>query len=282
MRPTMSRILLPAALALALAACGEREPAAPAAASLFVESPAGTPVVTVDGEVVTEPLLAAFAERRKLDLADPAQRKRAVDGLVDAIVLARDALSSNLMQDERMKAQLAQARIAELASGNIDAFRAAAPITDAQLQAFYDEEAARTGGVELQLQHILFADEASARSALEVAKAPGADFDAIVAGYATTARQARTLDWANLAQLPPELGQAAKSLQDGELAQQPVQTQYGWHVVKRLASRPYTPPPIEQVREGAKRQLEAQMLRDRIKALREKAKIVLPGGTAAK
>jgi peptidyl-prolyl cis-trans isomerase C len=278
----MPRYLVPAVLALALAACGKNEPAAPAAPKLFVESPAGAPVVTVDGEVVTQPLLQAYADRRKLDLADAAQRQRAVDGLVDAIVLARDALGSNLMQDERVKANLAHARIEQLATGNIDAFRAASPITDAQLQAFYDEEAARTGGIELQLQHILFADEASARSALDVAKAPGANFDEIVAGYATTARQAKTLNWANLAQLPPELAQAAKSLQDGEIAPQPVQTQYGWHVVKRLASRPYTPPPIEQVREGAKRQLEAQMLRDRIKALRAKAQVVLPGGTAAK
>ena len=275
------RLLVPAVLALALAACGKDDSAAPPAAKVFVESVPGAPVVTVDGNVVTEPLLSAYADRRKLDLKDPAQRQRAIDGLVDAMVLAQDAVTSNLMQDERVRAQLAHARIEQLATGNIDAFRNASPITDAQLKAFYDEEAARTGGVELQLQHILFADEASARSALEVAKAPGADFDAIVAGYETTARQAKTLDWANLAQLPPELAQATKTLQDGEIAPQPVQTQYGWHVVKRVASRPYTPPSMEQVRDGAKRQLEGQMLRERIKALREKAKVVLPGGTAA-
>ena len=278
----MQRILLPAALALVLAACGGKEAAAPApSAKALLDAPAGAAVVTVDGDVITEPLLAAFAERRKLDLADAAQRQRAIDGLVDLLLLARDAVTGNLAQDEAMKAKLAEARLALLAQGNVDAFRAASPITDAQVKAFYEEESARTGGTELQLQHILFADEASARSALEVAKAPGASFDVILAGYASTAKQARTLDWSNLAQLPPELAQAAKSLKDGELAQQPVQTQFGWHVVKRLASRPFTPPPFEQVRDGAKRQLESQMLRDRTKAMREKASIVLPGGAAA-
>lgn len=269
------------ALLAALAGCGGKQDAAPAAKNVLAEAPAGAPVVTVDGEVVAEPLLQAWAERRRLDLSDAAQRQRAVDGLVDALVLARDALNSNLAQQDPLKASLALARIELLANANVEAFRAAAPVTDEQLQTFYQEEAARTGGIELQLQHILFADEASARSALDVAKAPGANFEEIMQGYATTARQAKQLDWANLAQLPPELGQAAKALQDGEIAAQPVQTQHGWHVVKRMASRPFTPPPIEQVREGAKRQLGEQMLRERIKALREKSTVVLPGGEAA-
>jgi peptidyl-prolyl cis-trans isomerase C len=274
------RKLLTIALIATLAGCGGPRQAAPAAKNLLADAPAGAPVVTVDGEVVTEPLLQAWAQRRGLDLADAAQRQRAIDGLVDAMVLARDALNSNLGQNDEVRAALAQARIEQLANANVEAFRAAAPITDEQLKTFYDEEAARTGGIELQLQHILFADEASAKAALEVAKQPGADFEQVMQGYASTARQAKQLDWANLSQLPPELGQAARTLQDGELAPQPVQTQYGWHVFKRLAARPFTPPPIEQVREGAKRQLGEQVLRERIKALREKAKVVLPGGEA--
>ena len=46
-------------------------------------------------------------------------------------------------------------------------------------------------------------------------------------------------------------------------------------------ARALTPPPIAQV---ARRetQLEGQMLRDRIKALRVKATVVMPGGTASK
>ena len=270
------------ALLAALAGCGGKQDAAPAAKNVLTDAPAGTPVVTVDGEVVTEPLLQAWARRRRLDLSDPAHRQRALDGLIHAMVLARDALNSNLAQDDAVRADLAQARIEQLANANVAAFRAAAPVTDEQVKAFYDEEAVRAGGVELQLQHILFGDEASARAALEVAKQPGADFEQIMQGYASTARQAKQLDWANLSQLPPELGQAAKAMRDGEIAAQPVQTQYGWHVVKRVASRPFTPPPLEQVREGAKRQLNEQVLRERIQALREKATVLLPGGEAAK
>jgi peptidyl-prolyl cis-trans isomerase C len=270
------------ALLAALAGCGGKQEAAPAARNVLTDAPAGTPVVTVEGEVVTEPLLQAWAARRRLDVSDPAQRQRALDGLVDAVLLARDALNSNLAQNDQVRADLAQARIEQLANANIAAFRASTPVTDEQVKAFYDEEAVRAGGVELQLQHILFADEALARAALEVAKQPGADFQQIMEGYASTARQAKQLDWANLSQLPAELGQAVKALQDGELAAQPIQTQYGWHVVKRVASRPFTPPPLEQVRESAKRQLGEQVLRERIQALREKATVLMPGGEAAK
>lgn len=273
----MRKIIVIAVLA-ALAGCGAKQDSAPAPRNVLTDAPAGSAVVTVDGEVVTEPLLQAWAERRRLDVANPEQRQRALDGLIDALVLARDALNSNLAHDDKVRAALAQTRMEQLANANVDAFRAASPITQEQLKAFYDEEAAKTGNIELQLQHILFADEASARAALDVAKQPNANFEEIMAGYETTARQAKQLDWANLSQLPPELAHVARDLQDGQLADQPVQTQYGWHVVKRVASRPYAPPPIEQVGEGARRQLSEQMLRERIKALREKAKIVAPGG----
>ena len=267
------------ALLAGLAGCGgKQEAAAPAAPELFVETPAGAPVVTVDGDVVSEPLLQAWATRRGLDLANPQQRQRAVDGLVDALVLARDALGSNIAQNDEVKATLALARIEALANANVEAFRASAPVTDEQVRKFYDEEAARTGNIELQLQHILFADEASAKSALQVAQQPNADFAQIMAGYESTARQAKQLDWANLSQLPPELGQVAKNLQDGQIAPQPVHTQYGWHVVRRIASRPFTPPAFETIKEGARRELAEQLLRERIKALREKAKVTLPGG----
>ncbi len=274
--------LCSALLAAAVAAGCNNAPPPETPPRVLADAPAGTPVVTVEGEVITEPLLAAYAEKRKLDLADPRQRQRALDGLIDGFVLARDALAGPVAKTPEVKAELAVARLDLLAENNVEAFRAAAPITDEQLRAFYDEEAERTGHIELSLKHILFADEPSARAALELAKAPGADFDALIEGYATTARQAKDLGWANLSQLPAELALAAKALQDGEVAPQPVQTQFGWHVVKRIASRPFTPPPFEQIREGAKVQLGDQLLRERIKALREQASIVLPGGEAGK
>ena len=88
------------------------------------------------------------------------------------------------------------------------------------------------------------------------------------------AKQARDLGWGNLSQYPPELAEAALTLQDGQVGGVPLKTDFGWHVFKRVASRPFAPPPFEQVRDGARKQLVDQALADKAKALREKAKIV--------
>jgi len=41
---------------------------------------------------------------------------------------------------------------------------------------------------------------------------------------------------------------AVKALKKGETTPEPVQTQYGWHIIKLEETREVTPPPFEQVK----------------------------------
>jgi peptidyl-prolyl cis-trans isomerase C len=269
-------------LAVLLAACS-RDDAAPQATSApaMPTAPAGATVAVVDGEVLTEPMLAVFAQGRGLDPADPAARQRALDALIENVLLAQDARSSGLAARPEVQAEVALVGIQQLAGRTLSEWRRTQVPTDEQVRAYYDQEAARTGGIELHLEHILFADEAEARAALERALAAGADFTALMGEYAAgSAKQARDLGWANLTQLPPELAAAAQAVADGQVGPQPVQTGFGWHVFRRIESRPFSPPPFEQVQAGARKQLADKMLAERVAALRDKAKIELP--TAAK
>jgi peptidyl-prolyl cis-trans isomerase C len=269
------------AIVIALFVCGcsgkDAAPAAAAPAKAIVAAPAGATVATINGEAVTEPLLAVFAAGRGLDPKDPAGRQRALDALVENVLLAQDAQARGLAARPEVQAELALVGLQQLAGRNLSELRRELAPGDEQVRAYYDQEAARTGGIELNLQHILFADEAEARAALQRAQQPGADFTALLGEYAAgSAKQSRDLGWANLTQLPPELGAAAQSLADGQLGPQPVQTRFGWHVYRRVASRPYAPPPFEQVKDGARKQLLDQMLAERVEALRAKAKIEMP------
>ncbi len=42
---------------------------------------------------------------------------------------------------------------------------------------------------------------------------------------------------------------AVKALKKGEYTQQPVQTQFGWHVIKLEDTRDVAPPPFDQVKD---------------------------------
>lgn len=266
--------VVPFAIFLALlGACSQRQDASSSNAALL-GAPAGEVVARVGGESVTAPVLELYARGRGLDPSDPEQRERALDSLIENILLAQDAAATGLTDAPDVQAELALLRLQQLAGRNLERYREEVAIGEAELRAYYQRETARTGGIEVHLKHILFDNEIAAQAASARSQIEGADFDALMAEYASVgALQARDLGWANLGQLPKEVAEVAGSLPDGSVAAAPVQTSYGWHVIRREASRPFAPPSFEQVREGAKRQLIEQAIADKVKALREQAKI---------
>lgn len=273
------RLILLAATAGALAACqGGDQSSGEAASRALVGTPQGPVELTVNGEAVTSPLVETFARGRGMDPTDPAQREKAQELLIENLLLAQDTLAGELGQRPEVQAEAALARLLQLAGRGLAAQRSAIEITDAQLLDYYESERVRTGGVEYHVAHLLFDDRAAAEAALERARAPGADVDALIAEYAAGgARQARDLGWAHLAQMPDEFAEVLAQLQDGEVAPVPVETTFGWHVVQRRASRPFNPPPFEEVKDGARRQLVERALADKVKALRDTARIERPG-----
>lgn len=263
-----------------------REEAAPAdtaaTPAVLDAAPAGPVVATVNGEALTAPLLEVFARGRRLDPQDPLQRRQALEQLVETVVLAQDAKATGLAEQPDVQAEVALAGLLQLSGRRLRALRDEVPLGEEELTAFYQQEVERAGAVEVHLQHILFDTEAAALEAAGKALRPDADFEALMGEYAAKgALQARDLDWANLGQLPPAVAAAAKQMADGEVLAAPVQTRFGWHVLRRVASRPFTPPPLEEVREGARRQLTDRAIADKVKALRAAAEVEFPGDAAS-
>lgn len=237
--------------------------------------PAGDAIVTVNGEAINEPLLGVFARGRSLDPANPAERQKALDLLVDNVLMAQDAIATGLAAKPDVQAEVALVGLQQLAGRAVASYREDVAVGEPELRAYYDNEAKKTGHIELNLQHMLFEDQASAQAAAAEAIKPGADFEALMGEYAAKgAKQAKDLGWGNLSQYPPELAEAAMTLKDGQVGAIPLKTEFGWHVFKRAGSRPFTPPPFEQVREAARNYLINKSLSDKTKALREQAKIV--------
>lgn len=268
------RTLMAAALACALAACSPTDQAAPAAGSALLGAPDGPLVALVNGEAVSEPLLIAYARGRNLDPAQPEQRQQALDGLVEAVLLAQEAASNGLLDSPELQAQATLVRMQHIAARALSAHREQLSVDDVQIMQLYESEKQRAGDTEWRSQHLLFGDEAAAKAALARAQAPGTSFEGLIAEYATGgAKQATELPWSNASQLPEPLVEALRQLEDGEVAPVVLQSPYGWHVLRRLQARPFSPPPLEQVREGARRQAIENAMRDYLAGLRAKADI---------
>mgnify|MGYP000909568958 CR=1 FL=1 len=234
----------------------------------------GAVTVSVNGEGISEAMLARIARARGLELGDPEQRQQVVDMTVETVLLAQDAIASGLAARPDVRTELDLSRVQTLAARNLADARAGMTLTDDQLRQFYQQVITQTGTQELHLRNALYADEATAIAAASAAAA-SADFAAWMAGAeAAGAQQARDLGWANVAQLPPELAKAALALPDGGVSAAPVRTGFGWHVIQRVASRNFTPPPFEEVREGIRKQAGDKHLEDKVAGLRAKATIV--------
>lgn len=276
----MTRCLLLLLTVLAVAACSRGSGGDDPLSKALIAPPAGPLLASVNGEALSEPLVAAYARGRGLDPADPAQRQQALDGLIEAMLLAQEAISSGLVAGSEAQAEAALVRMQYLAGRAISGYREKLDVSDAKVLEYYQLETTRAGAVEWRLEHILFADEASAQAAADRATA-GEDFGQLMAEYAATARQARALDWSIPTRLPSELAEVAAQLPDGMVAPAPIQTSFGWHVLRRAESRPFFPPAFETVKEAARQQLAERAMKDYIAGLRSKAKVAVGASAPA-
>lgn len=249
-----------AATALAVASLG----AMPAAAQ-----DANTVVATVNGEAIT--LGQLMVMRQGLDaqsteaMPDTALWDLMLDQMIRQTAVAQDASDPLSARDT---AALAVEKRAYLAGSVLESVAGAAP-TETELKAAYDQV---FGGqtapkIEYNAAHILVKTKDEAE-AIEKQLKDGADFGDLATKQSTdptTAPNKGDLGWFEAEQMVPAFSDAVKALKPGEMSA-PVETQFGWHVVKLIDSREVVPPTFDEVKD----QLALQVRRDKVQAVIEK------------
>ena len=90
------------------------------------------------------------------------------------------------------------------------------------------------------------------------------------------------LGWFDLGRMVPEFGAAVSKLEKGMLTQEPVKTQYGYHVIQLEDSKPIEAPPFDEVKAHLTQQVQQQNLQKQMADLKSKAKIeIMAAPTAA-
>ena len=239
----------------------------------------GATVATVNGEAVPERLLDAVGRAHNWDLSKPELRERALREIANYVIAAQAARQEKFTGDADFAATAELNRLQGISAATVAEFQKRAQIDDSVLHAEYDKQVAKSGSSEYDFGHIVFANEADAiKAAGEIVG--GKSFDAVLEAHKKDARQARTFTHVRAAQLPPPIAQALAAMKPGETSKVPVQSPFGWHVIHLTAVQPYTPPAFDQVKENLRRTLVKRAGEDRLRALREQAKImvVTPNG----
>jgi peptidyl-prolyl cis-trans isomerase C len=189
-------------------------------------------------------------------------------------LLGEAAEKAKLGDDPAVKKQLQSAREQVLQQAYLDR-KVKAEVTDAKLKARYDELVKQQPPQEeVHARHILVASEADARAALDEVK-KGADFTEVSKKRSTgpTAATGGDLGFFTKDKMVPEFAEAAFKLQPGQVTEAPVQTQFGWHVIKVEARRKSDPPKFEDVRAQVYDMMAGEAVEKLVADLRKTAKI---------
>ena len=88
------------------------------------------------------------------------------------------------------------------------------------------------------------------------------------------------LGWFNPSGMVPEFGAAIAKLEKGKFTEEPVKTQFGYHVIVLDDSRATPVPAFEEVKAGLTQQLQQKNLKKMLDEVKAKAKIELVGAPA--
>ncbi|MEZ5871149.1 MAG: peptidylprolyl isomerase [Nitratireductor sp.] len=229
-------------------------------------------VAKVGGVEITERELA-FAQA---DLGDQYkevpedQRMAAVlNSLIDIKVLAQAAEQAGMAEDETFKARMAFLRDRALHNTYFQE-KALNAVTEDEIKARYDKEiAAVSPEKEISARHILLKTKEEAEAVIKELDS-GKDFAEVAKEKSTgpTGPSGGDLGFFAKGQMVPEFEAAAFALEKGAYTKEPVQTQFGWHVIKKEDEREAVPPAFEAVKE----QVRQLVLREKYVALIEAAR----------
>ena len=246
-------------------------------AALFVPAAMAQNVAIVNGKPVPKSRVEALLAQATKPGPQGAQPRTAEleaqvrDEVVLREMFMQEAEKRGLTSSADYKQQLELARQSILIRELFNDFQKKNPVVDADVQAEYEKFKAQASGTEYHARHILVEKEEDAKALIAQIKG-GAKFEDLAKKNSKdpgSGENGGDLDWANPGSYVPEFSQAMIKLKKGEMTQEPVKTQFGYHIIKLEDTRDAQFPPLEEVKPQILQRLGQQKLakfRDEIRA----------------
>ena len=196
-----------------------------------------------------------------------------IDQLIEQELLAQSRAGAvtrteQLMLDNETRNFLANAVLTEAAM---------AAVTDESIAVAYEAYSAAYGAgepvMEFHAAHILVTTE-EARDQVVAALDEGREFAEVAAEFSIdgSAQQGGDLGWFAAGMMIPDFQAAVEALEAGQVSA-PVQTRFGWHVIKLFETRNQSVPELATVRDELVSQIQREATRAVIDGLRAAASV---------
>ncbi len=264
-----TRVSTVAAITLLLAACGKGQQAAAPAAT---DKPATPPVAVVDGTPISreayDDYLKGLLRGKPVSDVTADEKNQVLDQMINMQLIAAQAEKDGLDKDPEVATRVALLRTQILADAAAQKYVKINEPSDQDLHAAYDAAADKT---EYHASHILVPTKEKADQLIKKIKG-GAKFEDIAKAESTDNSKANggDLGWFTTARMVKPFGDAVKGLKKGEFTTDPVQTQYGWHIIKLADTRDA---PFDQMKPQLTNGIMQKKFQDYIEALKKTAKI---------
>ncbi|MDX3893554.1 peptidylprolyl isomerase [Pusillimonas sp.] len=237
------------------------------AASCIIAIPAyAQNVATVNGKAITQKQLDDFVsllvEQGAQD--SPQLREQVKQEMIGRLVAVQAAEKAGIDKQADVRQEIELARQGILVRALMSDYLKKHPVSDADIQAEYDEiKKAQEGRQEYKLRHILVKEEQAAKDIIAAIKSKKTTFDAAAKKDSIdpgSGAKGGDLGWGPSSNYVPEFAQAVEKLKKGQMTDTPVQTQFGWHVIQVDDARPVSLPDLKDV----KPQIEEMLRQDKL------------------
>lgn len=276
-RATTLSVLAAGALSLALSTATAHAEEQPAAAANVEAADPGKVVATVNGAKITERDLAYAEIEIGSDLGNipPESRRRVlVEYLIENQLFADAARQKQLADTKSFGERMDYLRRRALREEYFDT-QIKTSVSEAAAQTFYNDQIkGMKPQEEVKARHILVETEAEARDLLERFNR-GDDFAELAKEASRdpgTKGNGGMLGYFSRGQMVPQFEEAAFSLKEGEVSD-PVQSRFGWHLIKLEERREKPLPQFEDVKDRILNSMILQRAQAMAEDLRESAKV---------
>ena len=202
----------------------------------------------------------------------PELREMVKQELISREVMTQEAVRTGLNKNPEISAQLDLARQNVLVGAYLNEVARRNPVSEDALKKAHERFKDSPAASEYRARHILVASEAEAKNIIAQIKG-GADFAKIAAEKSRdegSKAQGGELQWAAPSSYVRPFAEALTRLKKGQLTETPVQTNFGWHVIRLEDQRPLA---FEALKPQLQQVVQRENLQKAISDLRAKAKV---------
>ena len=237
---------------------------------------ADTPFIEVNGKIIKfGSAIIAFSkiQQRNVNFDKNTIFSQIVQQLVNEELLSQKIDKENKLTLLALEHEKRSAKAAQMVSKILKNF----PNDELVKSAYQNLTNEFKGSLEYNASHILVKEESQAKS-IRKDISIGKNFEALAKEHSIgpSGKNGGNLNWFDLGSMVPEFSTALMVLSEGDISQ-PVQTKFGWHLIKLNKTREKKIPEFEEIKAQLVQNLRQKKINDYLNSLNENSKINFVG-----